>query len=172
MNFYLLCEKVDKKNIKHLFIFDFDGTLCKTPEKPDNWTGGWWGKKESLLPPHVTEKDDILNKKVAAEYFKAKKKDNAFLVMMTGRIEELKNYVMAILKRYDIHFNSENEKIIFSNSNNTLEYKLRNIKKLIDSFPQLETMEIWEDRKKYIEAFDKLDYPSLSIKVHRPPTWT
>lgn len=36
-----------------LSIFDFDGTLFRSPSKPEGWEGGWWGRPESLLPPFV-----------------------------------------------------------------------------------------------------------------------
>lgn len=34
-------------------IYDFDGTLFRSPEKPEGWNKGWWGRPESLEPPFV-----------------------------------------------------------------------------------------------------------------------
>jgi hypothetical protein len=40
-----------------LSIFDFDNTLFRSPEKPEDWPHkGWWGRLESLMPPFVPEK--------------------------------------------------------------------------------------------------------------------
>lgn len=38
-----------------LHIFDFDGTLFRSPEPPPDWTGhrDWWSASESLCDPYV-----------------------------------------------------------------------------------------------------------------------
>jgi hypothetical protein len=41
--------------LETLEIFDFDGTLFRSPSPPSDWERGWWGNPDSLLPPFVPE---------------------------------------------------------------------------------------------------------------------
>ena len=41
-----------------IHIFDFDGTLFRSPLPPPLWKGGWWSKPESLNAPCVPEEPD------------------------------------------------------------------------------------------------------------------
>ena len=96
--------------MKKLSIFDFDNTLCFTPESKEGMkiykdkTGqewpypGWWGRKESL----DTDIFDIpLNKVVYDKYLSSK---GDYLVLATGRLSKLTSEVSSILEKYELKF--------------------------------------------------------------------
>lgn len=173
MNLFKLFEKVAM--VHKLYVFDFDKTLCNTPEKPAGFRGDWWGSKESLMSPYVKKGVDICNQSVVDEYLKAKNMSNSYVVMMTGRVEELKPLALDILKQHHVDLDGSNERSIFCDGGNTLRYKVANLKKLVEEFADIKTLDIWEDRNTYLDAFDKFkeklkeEKPELKVTIHRPP---
>lgn len=176
------------QDIRRIAIFDFDGTLARTPEKPNNWVGGWWGRKESMLPPHLPavsriadEMPDFLEPKVLAEYHKAVAAPDTLCVMMTGRHGGLKWLVMQLLDAFGINPEGcEKRRAIFINGGaggRTLRMKLENIEAMVHEFPNVNEVEMWEDRPEHIVEFRKYDEhlkkirPDISLWVHEPPDW-
>lgn len=97
--------------ITTLHIFDFDGTLVRTPAPEEGkpkylaatgtpWKGGWWGREGSLSPPVVeqpfpqsrvvTTVFDELEQVVTAS-------QTSVAVVVTGRIKHLRSPVLRIL---------------------------------------------------------------------------
>lgn len=173
------------QDIRKIAIFDFDNTLARTPEKPKNWVGGWWGRKESLLPPHLpsvndifTEMPDFLEPKVLEEYNKAVADPHTFCVMMTGRHKGLKWIVMQLLNAFGINPEGCNKRrAIFISGGQTLQMKLENIEKMVLEFPNVNEIEMWEDRPEHIVEFRKYNEhlktirPNIYLWVHEPPNW-
>lgn len=175
--------------IKHLCIFDFDGTLFYSPSKPSSWKGGWWGRNCSLLPPYVPhhsklldEGKHLLNEKVVDAYFQSKMNEDTHTVMMTGRHWGLRHEVMNILKAFGLASQEDHEKLkeksnkyVFISGGNTLEGKLKRIDRFMADYHTIETITMWEDRKEHIEVFSKLkfeDHPNFkNILIHQPPDW-
>lgn len=96
--------------MKKISIFDFDNTLCLTPDpkqgreiykkKTGNvWPyGGWWGRKESL---NLDIFEIPLNLPVYQRYLDSK---DSYLVLATGRLFNLKAEVLKILSKYNLKF--------------------------------------------------------------------
>jgi hypothetical protein len=171
-------------NITKIAVFDFDGTLIYTPERPKTeggkkFKGPWWGSSISLKPPYMPEEleDKHLNPKVAAEYKKAVASPDTFTVMMTGRHSGLKNHVLDILKKaYDIepHNNPGRERAIFvdGNGSNTLQVKVGHLLDLLKEFPNVVRIDMWEDRPAHAQMFvDVGKEIGKTIIVHQPPDW-
>ena len=103
---------MDRKFDK-LVCFDFDGTLCNTPEPETGksiWfekTGttwphrGWWGRKESL---DMNVFDIGVNPQVYSEYLNAVSDESACVILATGRLESLKSEVQEILNSHNLSF--------------------------------------------------------------------
>lgn len=144
------------KDIKHVVVFDFDGTLIYTAEKTEeniekvkqkyNYTGrGWWGRKESL-------DTDIfypaVNQWVADKFEKAKADPHTLTVLMTGRLIHLDKEVKKILDMHGFEFDR-----VFLNPNmNTEIFKISKFESLLREFPDA-SLTMYDDRNEHIIKF-------------------
>lgn len=182
----------ESEEIKKLVIYDFDGTLFKSPDDKEGKeiyeeeTGepwpfkGWWGRNESLLPPIVPQKPDPhwYIQDVVSNQKKDSEDPNAKVVLMTGRPFQIKNRVMEILDHAGIRFDNT----FFAGQSGTkgsgtFEIKSNNIKMLLNN--DFDLLEIWEDRPEHVEAFTDLGSqlkktnPRLqSVIIHDVPNGT
>lgn len=210
---------------KKLDIFDFDGTLFRSPEDtPENrkiyesHTGipwvidkemskklsqkhgrfigmrrGWWGRRETLEPPLVPVPAPQSNfvPETCEALQKSRKNPEALTVVMTGRYKELRNQVLRICHEgslFDIEAINSKEGTLhrladakvrcfflgddgpitpFSEEkpSQTFPWKCWIIRQFLTFEPNLETLEIWEDRDEHVEKFRNLDLP-LTILVN------
>lgn len=178
--------------IKKIAVFDFDGTLVNTPLKPNEWKGGWWGKEHSLLPPFMPRYNDLkekgmqlLNTKVSDAYLFSKTCSDTHTVMMTGRHWGLHRTVMDILYGFGLcsredrdNVVEESNQFVFISGGNTLAGKLDRLTELVKEFPDVDIVEMWEDRQEHIPHFrSHVDFlkdirPGFKeIVVHEPPDW-
>ena len=173
---------------KKLAVFDFDGTLVNTPTKPLNWKGGFYGRKESLLPPIFPHIEDIkeqgmhfLNKKVVNAYEKSIMSPDTLTIMMTGRHMGLRWLVLKILAAYGIDPEDAVNKRAYFISNGkfgTLAGKKSTIAELLEEFPYINQIEMWEDRDEHVVEFlnmyneiKQFRKGFLGVTVHSPPDW-
>lgn len=178
--------------INKIVVFDFDGTLVNTPLKPNAWKGGWWGKDHSMLPPFMPRHTELkekgmhfLNQKVADAYLESKKCPNTHTVMMTGRHWGLHKTVMNILCGFDLcsredcdNLLEESNQFVFISGGNTLAGKLERLTELLKEFPDVDLIEMWEDRQEHIphfrnhaEVLKKIRPSFKEIVVYEPPDW-
>lgn len=174
----------DKKT--RVVIYDYDNTLFHSllPEEGKElyWkrTGktwpftGWWGRVETLLPPLVTE--PITEAYFVAETLAAfrtdrqRKDTNCYL--MTGRPGKVAGRIKEILQAVNVNFDRHYFRGGPAHLSDTLEIKLYLIANEIIT-PEIEILEIWEDRAEHIEVFtDKIEewkeqFPNLrEIIIH------
>jgi hypothetical protein len=163
-----------------------------TPTKPNGWKAGWWGRRDSLLPPFVPHHFEIkekgshlLNKKVVDAFIKSKLRDDTHTVMMTGRHWGLRKEVMNILYGFDLCSKEDCERLredskhfVFISGGRTLEGKIARINELFAEFQEADWMEMWEDRVEHVAAFRAHSEPLRKIRpsfegimVHEPPDW-
>jgi hypothetical protein len=180
------------EQIKRVCVFDFDGTLVFTPTKPAGWKAGWWGKRDSLLPPFVPHHSGLqengahlLNNKVAKAFIESKLRSDTHTVMMTGRHWGLRNEVMNILRGFNLCTKEDHERLqedskhfVFISGGKTLEGKLAVIDELFAMYPSVDWIEMWEDRIEHVSAFrahaavlKKARLSFEGIMVHEPPDW-
>jgi hypothetical protein len=166
----LLNESVE--NITKISIFDFDGTLMRTPhpeEGKEEWeksTGieyphvGWWSKPESL-------DDSVFNiqpiKSTVSDYIKELESPNTKVIMMTGRLPHQADQVEELLSLHNIEF----EEYHYKDTGDTLGSKLSTIINLLNKFPGVSFIEIWEDRESHAMSFEKWGKENgINIKVN------
>jgi hypothetical protein len=153
--------------IETLHVFDFDGTLFRSPAKPEWWTQGWWGRLESLSPPCVPEKPDAewwVASTVAAAR-KSISNPSVYAIMITGRPPKLRTRVQALLAEVGLRFDETH----FSNGDDTLPFKLKTIAALLSETTK--QVEMWEDRAEHVGAFDTfLKTKSVEFKIHHVST--
>lgn len=142
-----------------LCCFDFDGTLINTPiaspENKQKWANyhgqpwpykGWWGRPESLdrdvwdmLP--VTE--------VYKDYIKCGQDPKNLMVMLTGRLESQSELVKEILDDNGMYF----DHYLFNGGGNTLNEKIKYLNMILNRYPNIREVEMWDDRPKHFGAF-------------------
>lgn len=178
-----------------LQIFDFDGTLVKSPlrntflsvkglgkgtaqqlydkwlsdnKKPKRKWNGWFGRKETLLHPIFPRplNDDMLNREVA-DLFLASQEDSSVITwMMTGRHMGIRHHVLDILKGYKI-LDEKKAECFFATRTPTLLWKTDTILEAVMDRGITE-IEMWEDRPEHVEAFNEFgqtDVAELGCKL-------
>jgi hypothetical protein len=167
--------------IRKVSVFDFDGTLMDTLSLEIGkilWfekTGtkfphvGWWSKPESLDL-------DILPIKPFADIENLFRKESAdvdtYVSLCTGRIIRLKPEVDKILGRFNFVFdevvlNGDRKYSGKGMDNDTLAFKVRYLGGLQKRFPNLEEIEMWDDRVEHHVTFVQWGKnQNIKVKVH------
>jgi len=158
--------------ITKLAVFDFDGTLFKSPEKPDWWPHqGFWGRLETLSPPYVPERpgSDWWAGNIVQEAKRACSDAQTYTVLMTGRIGKFEGRVRDLLDGVGLRFDD----YFFAGGGSTLSFKTSTLMRLVERFPSLETVEMWDDRPEHASEFESvLESLGLGVTVHRVPRVT
>ena len=152
----LLNESIE--NITKISIFDFDGTLMKTPhpeEGKKEWENfynkdyphiGWWSKPESL-------DDAVFNiepiESTVSSYIKEKENPNTLVIMLTGRLPHQNDQIVELLSLHNIFFDEYH----YKETGDTLSSKLNTIITLLNRYPNVSSIEMWEDREPHAIAF-------------------
>lgn len=139
--------------IKKIHVYDFDGTLFRSPEKPTWWKDkGWWGKLESLNPPCVPEKpgSDWWVESTVEAAKKSISDPEAFAVLCTGRLSgKFHGRMFDLLGQAGLRF----DEVHLTPGGGTLPFKLRVIEALLHKLNDVAKVEIWEDRSEHVGAF-------------------
>lgn len=148
--------------IDTLYSFDFDGTLCFSPEpiegkkiwlektKTDWPYVGWWGKAETLDSNifYVPK-----NEWVYKEYLKSKAENNSYTIMATGRLEKVKNMrknVETILNFHNMSF----DEVHLNTLGDTFRYKVKLFENLINK-TKCKHFIMYDDRYHHLVNFEK-----------------
>ena len=154
-------ENLDKSKITRIAIFDFDGTTIDsgTPErfKPiykektgEDWPfKGFWGRPESL---NMDVFDFKPLPEVKSDYNKEVVNDNTLMVSLTGRRGKLGDKVEAILTANGYKF----DKYLYNYGSDTLSNKVEQIGNLLEEFPSVRTVALWDDRNEHVSTFKEL----------------
>tara|TARA_Y100001937_G_scaffold663_1_gene781 strand:- start:4663 stop:5595 length:933 start_codon:yes stop_codon:yes gene_type:complete len=137
-----------------IHIYDFDGTTFGSPAKPSWWTGrGWWGNPKSLEPPIVPLKPgpEWWNGSVVSSAKKSISNPNVFAMLVTGRIDKFFRWrVPELLKQKGLKFDAVH---LNPADTPTWKFKVELMGKYLKKFPQVKTLNMWEDRKEHIGHF-------------------
>ena len=166
----LLKESVE--DITKISIFDFDGTLMRTPHPEDGkkeWENfydkdyphiGWWSKPESL-------DDAVFNiepiESTVTDYLKEMGNPNTLVIMLTGRLPHHHDQVIELLMTHNIVFDEYH----YKETGDTLGSKLHTIISLLNKYPNVSSIEMWEDREPHATSFEKWGKDNgVSIEVN------
>jgi len=147
------------ENITKISIFDFDGTLMRTPhpeEGKKEWETfhnedyphiGWWSKPESL-------DDAVFNiepiESTVDDYIKEKENPNTIVIMLTGRLPHHHDQIVELLLLHNIVFDEYH----YKETGDTLGSKLHTIISLLNRYPNVSSIEMWEDREPHATSFE------------------
>ena len=153
--------------MKELHVFDFDGTLFRSPHPPEGFTGDWWDSPESLGPPYVPKVPDSWwwVPDMISEARKSIQDPNVFSIVLTGRWNERfgRTRIPELLTQQglffdEIHCSDIHFDIRFFKAAKVKEYLLR--------FPTIIEVKVWDDVQKNLDtisgvvvAFDKVYTP-------------
>ena len=169
----LMMETIEQPdNITKIAIFDFDGTLMDTPHPETGkieWeekTGkeyphrGWWSKRESL---DTTVFDINPIKDTVLEYLAEYEDPNTLVIMLTGRLPNQADQVEDILNSQGIVFDEYH----YKDNGDTLTSKFNTIRSLLNRYPNVNFIEIYEDREPHVIEFDRWgEENNIDIKVN------
>ena len=155
----LMMETIEQPdNITKIAIFDFDGTLMDTPH-PDTgkieWeekTGkdyphrGWWSKRESL-DTNIFDINPIND--TVLEYLAEYEDPNTLVIMLTGRLPNQADQVEGILNSQGIIFDEYH----YKDNGDTLSSKFSTLHSLLNRYPNVNFIEIYEDRESHARSF-------------------
>ena len=159
-----------KRQIKKLTIWDFDGTLIDTPlpefgkKHYEDKTGikwpykGWWGRELTL---DMDIFDMPVVPQVIEAYHKEKANDTTLMVMLTGRMEIMRPHVIKILDSHDLKFDEYH----FNKFGATEVAKVRTMTKLLEKYPDVTEIELWDDRELHIPIFEEFGAKLVKDKV-------
>ena len=156
------------EHITRISLFDFDQTLCPSPEntienrilwenatgrewKRDGKTGeylrGWWSKIESLdhnvfdIGLNDEIKDHALDRIECLETYSA---------ILTGRIPRFSKIVKEIMRTNGMPYMDD---YFFNDISDTETFKVNKMEELIKTIPNVKTVELFEDRVEHFDSF-------------------
>lgn len=141
-----------------LISFDFDKTLCQTPEPEygkdlykkltgQDWPHrGWWGRPETL---DLNIFSIPLDEFTYQEYLKYSKDDDCYLILATGRLNKLRNEVQEVLDSHSLKF----DEIHLNPGMDTFKFKSDLFSKLIFKLKP-ETFIMFDDREEHLLKFE------------------
>lgn len=161
-------QKKNSKEVKRLCVFDFDGTLFRSPEPPSDFKGNWNASKESLGEPNVPEipQEEWWFKTTVAAAESAIADEDTYSIMMTGRMDRnFHDRIIQLLHQQSLEF----EDVFLNDSGqDTVDFKVSKINKFIKKFPNLKKLEMWEDKQEHIEKFtEALDNRGFELEIHK-----
>lgn len=158
-----VATKFLKKASKDLeiHIYDFDGTLFKSPEAPDWWSrtryGQWHSNQSSLGQPFLANRpsSDCWISSVVREAKSSISDMNTWAVMCTGRIDTgpLRYRVAELLDQVGLDFD---QNFLNYTGGDTEPYKQRVLIDLLKQHPQVKKVVMWEDTQKNLDALEKI----------------
>lgn len=163
-------------SVTKLAIFDFDGTLFRSPTRPAGWSGAWLGNLESLTRPFVPDVPgvDWWNETVVERAKRDIANENTLTALITGRSQlgftaRIKDLLEQAGLKFDHVFLSPDE-------DDTKTYKLKVLTALMSENPMVRNVDIWEDSEEnihtlsnYVESRGRAAFPHLiTVSAHAP----
>jgi len=142
--------------IRELHIFDFDATLFMSPMHPDDWEGhigSWYDTLQSLTPPCVVDPSGMWISSTVSAAMESIGNPEVYTVLMTGRgaSPELSARVEELIAGAGLSF----DEVHLKPGGGTEPWKSSMMKQFIEGMPDLEVVQVWDDRANHLEAFVK-----------------
>ena len=146
---------------RKLSVFDLDGTLVDTPiaspENKQKWADyhgkpwhylGWWGRDESMDTDvwKIPVVEEVFN-----DYQKEVKNPETLMVLLTGRLKKQENIVRNIVNERGYQF----DYYLFNTGGRTLNNKINHLNNLLNRYPNIREVELWDDRTPHFETFEE-----------------
>lgn len=150
-----------------LIVVDFDGTLFATPgpeqgkamwlEKTGMEWGhqGWWDEPDSLSAVF-----DIVPDERMINVISGAREDDAYVVLMTGRLETLEPNIIAMLNEANIEIDEIITKPVRLLDVDTARWKAQELAKLVSALePTLERVTVYDDSQENLDEMESIAFP-------------
>jgi hypothetical protein len=153
-----------------IYIFDFDGTLMRTPEETPSWWKdpapfSWHSNPVSLSPPVVPSKPSGKHwiSWVAKEAKRSLQDPNAKVFLVTARVSSMRQRILEILKSKGIVFDGT----YFNPGTDASSYKKKVFQDIQAKYPNPQEVHIFEDNhlNAYVPALEKM-FPFSKVFGH------
>ena len=143
-----------------IHLYDFDGTLFRSPMPPATWDGDWWNATASLMPPCVPNEpghDWWIHDTIAAAR-ESIANPNAYAILATGRGDRsgLRWRVPELLHQVGLRFDSVN----LAPDSGTLAWKKHLLQSALlrvsNATPDDVSVHIWDDRLHHLAQFKQV----------------
>jgi hypothetical protein len=121
---------------------------------------GWWSKYESLDDSvfDIQPIESTIN-----DYLKEKSNPDTLVIMLTGRIPHQAEQIEELLLLHNISFDEYH----YKGNGDTLSSKINTIKSLLNRFPNVKEIEMWEDREPHAIEFKQWgEENGVNLKVN------
>lgn len=163
-------------SVTKLAIFDFDGTLFRSPTRPVGWSGAWWGNPQSLTRPFVPEvpDDGWWNQTVVERAKRDIVNENTLTALITGRVQHRFTLrIRELLEQAGLKFDHV---FLSPDEEDTKKYKVKVLTTLMADNPSVRNVDIWEDNEEnlrvmsdYVEGRGRAAFPHLvTVSAHAP----
>jgi hypothetical protein len=143
--------------IRELHIYDFDATLFMSPMHPDDWEGhigSWYDTLQSLTPPCVVDPSGMWINSTVSDAMESIGNPEVYTVLMTGRgaSPELSARVEELIAGAGLSF----DEVHLKPGGGTAPWKSSMMEQFIAGMPDLEVVQVWDDRSNHLETFVKM----------------
>ncbi len=139
-----------------LHVYDFDGTLFRSPTLPSWWPRkrSWWIDPRSLNRPCVPDAPgpDWWVEPVVSSARTSISNPNVWAVMMTGRNARRGSFsyrVPELLKQKGLNF----DEVHLTDTHDTKGFKKQKIRNVINRYPHISVAQFWDDRGPFLEEY-------------------
>jgi len=153
-----------------LALFDFDGTLFRSPDQPEWWPYKEWASNpHSLIEPCVPKEpgSSWWNQEVVEAAKKAIADPDTWAVLATGRLDNVFRWrVPELLKQKGLNFD-EVHLSPGGGREGTRKFKSELILSLFRQY-SFEVLEVWDDSEDLIDHYEKIGKAmKKSVRTHR-----
>lgn len=137
---------------RELHLYDFDGTLFKSPGPSDPRDTQWWKSLRSLTPPVVPHRPSDVHwcPTPLREARRSTLRQDVYAVLATGRGEQaFRRRVEHLLVTQSLRF----DEVHLNPGESTPAYKAKLLARLLGRLPQVRRVVVWEDRLEYLELY-------------------
>ncbi|MHC4777380.1 MAG: HAD domain-containing protein, partial [Planctomycetota bacterium] len=142
-----------------LAVFDFDGTLFRSPLAPSWAAKGWFSDEVSLEPPCVPEKPgpEWWVSSTVREARKAIADPDTWAVMVTGRLDRPFRWrVPELLKGAGLNFDEVHLSPGGGGEDPTGRFKRQALQKILKRYPFIRRVELWDDNQGLLSSYIRM----------------
>jgi hypothetical protein len=157
-----------------LHLFDFDGTLFRSPGPPKGYTGSWGADPQALAPPYVPTRpgSSWWNQGVIQDARESIADPDAHAILMTGRPRHIfKGRIEELLAQQNLVFEFAQCNPVRERGS-TMPWKRSVLMGILDRHPHIRSVTLWDDDgtkiPHYVEALEARGITPTVFHILKP----